>query len=641
MEILILYNDSFLNNGVTRLIFKKQESVEIFLYSIYNRDVRFVNVLYHKLCLYIQQRFYINVLKNTRYFITTHIICSSFSYNLLIPNKKCVCNKFLRKDGLTNMLVYNEKIHLGLHKEDRIFKDIEDSKGKLASQDNLITKPLTLYNRPPIVTILGHVNHGKTTLLDNIRKTFVAKNEYDGITQHISSYTVDCGYGIVTFLDTPGHSAFKVMRELSVKFTDIILLIIAVDDGVMLQTIEILNYIEKLKKPIIVVLNKIDKGDYLANIDKINNELVKFGIVSEYFGGDSIFVEISAKTGLGIDTLLNLICLQGEMLELVANVNCLAQGGIIEVRIDKGVGVVVTVIVLKGILEKGMIFLSGNVFGKIRFLLDSNSCVIDKVSPSIPCSVIGLDDVPIIGSTFEVVADEKTAKRIILDRNKVNSKQVRRKYNVEDLFTKEKLIPLDVVNILLKADVFGSIDAIDKVLTEGGDSDLHIKLVKKNIGDINESDIDFAVLTKSLIIGFNVKINPVASKLAFKEKVEINIFRSVYDIVEFIKKKMVLGEDTTIKENNILGTAIIKNLYITDKIKKIAGCFVEKGSIKKNNVVCIKRENEVIYKGNIESLNYYKNVVLEVMAPKECGIIFKNFNSFKIGDVVQTLKNFQ
>lgn len=635
MEKFILYNDSFLSKGVTRIIFKKQEIVEIFLYSIYNNVVWDIDILQYKFCLYIQQRFFINM--------PNSILCSYtynyFSYNLLELHKKYTCNKFLYKDNLTSMLINSEKTPITI-KGSKIFKAKKNNLEK-SVQNDLSTVRIASYTRPPIVTILGHVNHGKTTLLDSIRKTFVAKNEYDNITQHLSSYIVDCEYGKLTFLDTPGHSAFKMMRELSVKFTDIILLLIAVDDGVMPQTIEILNYIEKLKKPIIVVLNKVDKGDYLTNIDKINNELVKFGIVSEYFGGDSIFVEVSAKTGLGISTLLNLICLQGEMLELTTRVDGLAKGGVIEVKIDKGVGVVVTVIVLKGTLEKGMFFLSGNVYGKIRFLLDSNSCVIDKAGPSVPCSVIGLNEVPVVGSIFEVVEDEKTAKRIILDRDKVGDKQVRKKYNVEDLFSNENSTLLDVFNIILKVDVFGSIAAIEKVLTEGVASDLRIKIIKKNIGDINDSDVDFAVLTKSIVVGFNVKVSNDTSKLAYKEKIDINIFRSVYNIVEFVKKKITsVEEDTTIKENNLLGTAIIKNLYVTDKVKKIAGCFVEKGVIKKNNIVLVRRDNEIIYKGTIDSLNYYKNVVLEVVAPKECGIIFKDFNSFKIGDVVQTLKNF-
>jgi translation initiation factor IF-2 len=489
-------------------------------------------------------------------------------------------------------------------------------------------------SRPPVVTVMGHVDHGKTSLLDYIRTSRVASGEAGGITQHIGAYHVETEKGVATFLDTPGHEAFTAMRARGAKATDIVVLVVAADDGVMPQTIEGINHSKAAGVPLIVAINKIDKPD--ANSEKVKNELLAQEVIPEDLGGDSMFVEISAKTGQGIDKLLDAILLQAEILELKASINTPAKGIIIEGRLDKGRGPAATLLVQSGFIRPGDSLLAGNASGRIRAMLNEAGKTVKEAGPSIPVEVIGLSEVPKAGDEFIVLSDEKKAREIALFRQGKfrDVKLAKQASKLENVFDQMTEAEVRFLPLIIKADVQGSAEALAGSLEKLSTEEVKVNVIHSAIGAVNESDINLASASNAVIIAFNVKADSGARKLADNLEVDMRNYSIIYEAVDEVKSALggLLAPE---QKENILGLVEIREIYKASKVGNIAGCIVLEGLIRRNSNIRLLRDSAVIFEGELDSLKRFKDDVKEVKANIECGLALKNFNDIEVGDKVQ------
>ncbi len=490
--------------------------------------------------------------------------------------------------------------------------------------------------RPPVVTVMGHVDHGKTSLLDHIRKSRVADAEAGGITQHIGAYHVSTGKGTVTFLDTPGHAAFTSMRARGATATDVVVLVVAADDGIMPQTEEAIEHSRAAQVPIVVAVNKIDKDG--ADVEKVRGDLAQKGIVPEAWGGQNIFVDVSAKTGEGIDALLEAILLQAEVMELRAAVEVPARGVVIESTLDKGRGPVATVLVHQGILKKGDILLAGQEFGRVRALLDEHGKPLGTAGPSIPAVVLGLAGAPAVGEEMRVVSNERKAREIAEFRGrKVREGKLASRgrpmvaENVFDHFGEKQLSTL---NVLIKADVQGSAEALRDALTALSADEIENKIIASGIGGINESDIDLAAASGAIVIGFNVRADAQARKVAQAENVQIRYYSVIYEAIDDVRQIMSGMLAPELREN-IVGVAEVKDVFRSSKMGAVAGCQVLEGVVKRGNLIRVLRDNVVVFEGGLESLRRHKDDVGEVVSGTECGIAVKNYNDVRPGDNIE------
>ena len=489
--------------------------------------------------------------------------------------------------------------------------------------------------RAPVVTVMGHVDHGKTSLLDYIRRAKVASGEAGGITQHIGAYHVETQRGMISFLDTPGHEAFTAMRARGAKATDIVILVVAADDGVMPQTKEAIKHARAAGVPIVVAINKIDKPD--ANPERVKNELVVEEVVPEEFGGDSPFVAVSAKTGQGIDALLEQVLLQAEVLELRAPVDAMAKGLVIEAQLDKGRGPVATILVQSGTLKTGDIVLAGSTYGRVRAMLDENGKTIKTAGPSIPVEIQGLTEVPQAGDEFMVMADERRAREIATYRagkfrhTKLAKQQAAK---LENMFTDMAAGAVKMVPIIVKADVQGSQEALAQSLVKLSTDEVKVQLVYAAVGAISESDVNLAIASKAVIIGFNTRADAGARKLAENNGVDIRYYDIIYDAVDELKLAMS-GMLTPDKKEEVIGTAEIRQVFKVSKIGSIAGCMVTSGVVRRAARLRLLRDNVVIFTGELESLKRFKDDAKEVKESFECGLNIKNYNDISEGDVLE------
>ncbi len=489
--------------------------------------------------------------------------------------------------------------------------------------------------RAPVVTVMGHVDHGKTSLLDYIRRAKVASGEAGGITQHIGAYHVETPRGMISFLDTPGHEAFTAMRARGAKATDIVILVVAADDGVMPQTKEAIKHAKAAGVPIVVAINKIDKPD--ANPERVKNELVVEEVVPEEFGGESPFVTVSAKTGQGIDALLEQVLLQAEVLELRAPVDAMAKGLVIDARLDKGRGPVATILVQSGTLKTGDVVLAGQTFGRVRAMLDENGKTIKTAGPSIPVEIQGLTEVPQAGDEFMVMTDERRAREIATYRagkfrNTKLAKQQAAK--LENMFTDMTAGEVKLVPIIIKADVQGSQEALAQSLVKLSTAEVKVQLVYTAVGAISESDVNLAIASKAVIIGFNTRADAGARKLAENNGVDIRYYDIIYDAVDELKLAMS-GMLTPDKKEEVIGMAEIRQVFKVSKIGSIAGCMVTAGVVRRTARLRLLRENMVIFTGELESLKRFKDDAKEVKESFECGLNIKNYNDIQEGDVLE------
>ena len=493
--------------------------------------------------------------------------------------------------------------------------------------------------RAPVVTIMGHVDHGKTSLLDYIRASHVATGEAGGITQHIGAYHVETERGMVTFLDTPGHAAFTSMRARGAEVTDIVILIVAADDGVMPQTIEAVQHAKAAGVPMIVAVNKMDKPE--ADPDRVKNELSQHDVIPEDWGGDVQFVHVSAKSGEGVDGLLESILLQSELLELTAVDEGAAKGFVIEARLDKGRGAIASVLVQKGQLNQGDILLAGTHYGRVRALLDENGQAIDSAGPSIPVEVLGLSGVPVAGDEATVVADERTAREIAERRETKQREEFQarqQKAKLENMFANMgNSDELQQLNVIIKADVQGSVEALSKSLTDFATDEVEVKVISSGVGGIKETDVSLAAASNAIIIGFNVRADATARKVAERDAVEIRYYSVIYEAIEEVKAALS-GMLSPESRQEIIGLAEVRDVFKSPKLGAIAGCMVVEGVVKRSNPIRVLRDNVVIYEGELESLRRFKDDVQEVRKDMECGIGVKNYNDVKPGDQIEVFE---
>jgi len=495
--------------------------------------------------------------------------------------------------------------------------------------------------RAPVVTIMGHVDHGKTSLLDYIRTAKVAAGEAGGITQHIGAYHVETDNGMITFLDTPGHAAFTSMRARGAKLTDIAIIVVASDDGVMPQTKEAIQHCKAAEVPIVIAINKMDKPE--ADPNRVMQELVAEEVVPEEWGGDTIFVQVSAHSGQGVDDLLENILLQAEILELQAVEDAPASGVVIEARLDKGRGTVSSILVQNGTLNKGDIVLAGNEFGRVRAMTDENGMPVEVAGPSIPVEVLGLSGTPSAGDEVVVVANERKAREVASFRQqKVRDQKMARQQaaKLENLFNQMEEGEVSYLNIILKADVQGSVEAITDSLTDLSTDEVKVKIVSGSVGGINESDVQLAMASESIIIGFNVRAEASAKKLINEEEIELHYYSVIYDVIDEVRGAMSGMLAPEFKEE-IIGLAEVRDVFRSAKLGAIAGSIVVEGVIKRSNPIRVLRDNVVIYEGELESLRRFKDDVNEVKSGTECGIGVKNYNDVKPGDQIEVFERIQ
>jgi translation initiation factor IF-2 len=516
----------------------------------------------------------------------------------------------------------------------------EIEKVSLEREDLLERKedlPEQLKPRPPVVTIMGHVDHGKTLLLDAIRKTNVAEGEAGGITQHIGAYDVQLeNDGDVVFIDTPGHEAFTAMRARGAQVTDVVVLVVAADDGVMPQTKEAIDHARAAKVPIVVAINKIDKPT--ASPEKVKKDLSDYGLVPEQWGGNTLFAEVSAKQKTGIKELLELILLQAEVLELKANPDKAARGVIIEAKLDKGRGPVATLLVQEGTLKTGDVFIAGSQYGRVRAMLNDKGQKIEEAQPSIPVEVVGFTDVPEAGETFIVVSEERMAKQISLYRQeKVREKELSKlsKVSLEDLYEKIKKGEVKELNVIIKADVQGSIEAVKEALKKISTDIVKVSILHDGVGGITETDVNLASASNAIIIGFNVRPGPKAQVLAEQERVDIRTYSIIYDAIDDVKKALEGLLEPTYKERT-LGRAEVIALFNIHKVGQIAGGLVLDGKVVRGSHARLLRDNVVVYDGRISSLKRFKEDAKDCVQGLECGIKIENFNDVKLGDIIES-----
>ncbi|PAV02246.1 translation initiation factor IF-2 [Arsenophonus sp. ENCA] len=492
--------------------------------------------------------------------------------------------------------------------------------------------------RAPVVTIMGHVDHGKTSLLDYIRSTKVASGEAGGITQHIGAYHVETDKGMITFLDTPGHAAFTSMRARGAKATDIVVLVVAADDGVMPQTIEAIQHAKAANVPVVVAVNKIDKHE--ADPDRVKNELSQYGVVAEEWGGENQFINVSAKKGTGIDELLEAILLQAEVLELKAVRTGMASGVVIESYLDKGRGSVATILVQEGTLNKGDIVLCGFEYGRIRAMRNELGEDIQSAGPSIPVEILGLSNVPSAGDEATVVRDEKKAREVALYRQgKFREVKLARqqKSKLENMFANMEDGKISELNIVLKTDVQGSCEAITDSLQKLSTDEVKVKIIGSGVGGITETDVTLAAASNAIIIGFNVRADAAARRIVESENLDLRYYSVIYSLIDEIKQAMS-GMLAPEYKQQIIGLAEVRDVFKSPKFGAIAGCMVVEGIIKRNNPIRVLRDNVVIYEGELESLRRFKDDVNEVRNGMECGIGVKNYNDVRVGDMIEVFE---
>ncbi len=495
-------------------------------------------------------------------------------------------------------------------------------------------------HRAPVVTIMGHVDHGKTSLLDYIRRTKVTALEAGGITQHIGAYHVETGKGMITFLDTPGHAAFTAMRARGAKLTDIVVLVVAADDGVMPQTVEAINHAKAANVPIVVAVNKVDKPE--ADLDRVRNDLSTHGLIPEEWGGENIFVPLSAKTGQGVDKLLDSILVQAEVLDLKAMIDCPARGVVIESRLDKGRGAVASILVQQGTLRKGELVLAGFEYGRVRVLSDENGKVVESAGPSIPVEILGLSSTPNAGDEFMVVSDERRAREVALFRQgkfreiKLARQNAAKLENILQRMGSDEKAER-TLNIVLKADVQGSAEALAQALSEISAPKVKVKIVSSAVGGINETDVNLAVASNAIMIGFNVRANGEARKLIESEGVDIHYHSIIYDVIDEVKRA-VSGFIAPEIHEKIVGLAEVRDVFRSSKIGAIAGCMVLEGSVRRHSPIRVLRDNVVVFEGVLESLRRFKEDATEVRHGMECGIGVKSYNDIKPGDQIEVFE---
>jgi translation initiation factor IF-2 len=492
--------------------------------------------------------------------------------------------------------------------------------------------------RPPVVTVMGHVDHGKTSLLDTIRRTRVAVGEAGGITQHIGAYHVETEKGVITFLDTPGHEAFTAMRARGAKATDIVVLVVAADDGVMPQTIEAVHHAKAAGVPLVVAVNKIDKPE--ANPERIRQELVAHAVTPEEWGGDTQFVDVSAKANINIDGLLDAILLQAEVLELSAPAEGPAKGIVIEARLDKGKGPVATMLVQSGTLRRGDMVLAGQVFGRVRAMLDEAGKTVSEAGPSIPVEIQGLSDVPHAGEDMMVLPDERKAREIALFRQgKFRDVQLAKKQaaKLESMFEQMGEGEVKQLPIIIKADVQGSYEGLAHALAKLSTGEVKVNVIHSAVGAVTESDVNLALASKAVLIGFNVRADAQARRLAETSGVDIRYYNIIYEAVDEVKAALS-GMLAPEKKENVIGSVEVRQVFVISKVGTIAGCYVQDGVIKRNAGVRVLRKNVVIHQGELDSLKRFKDDVKEVKANFECGLSLKNFNDIQEGDILEVFE---
>lgn len=509
--------------------------------------------------------------------------------------------------------------------------EIEDELLESVKVDGAEEKP-----RAPVVTVMGHVDHGKTSLLDYIRKSTVASGEAGGITQHIGAYSVPTGQGSITFLDTPGHAAFTAMRARGANCTDIVILVVAADDGVMPQTEEAVQHARAAGVPVVVAVNKMDKEG--ADPDRVKNALSALEVIPEDWGGDTQFIEVSAHTGDGVDNLLEAVSLQSELLELTAPVSGPASGIIVESRMEKGRGAVCSVLVQQGTLRRGDIMLAGETFGRVRAMMDEHGNTVTETGPSVPVEILGLDSAPAAGDDFLVVADERKAREVAdfrRDKDRKERMARQQKMNLENIFANMgSSAERKILNVIVKADVRGSAEAIQGALLEMGNEEVGVNITALGVGGINESDMNLALTTDSIMLGFNVRADGGARRLAEKESIEIRYYSVIYQLLDEVKQALSGMLDPDSKEV-IVGIAEVRDVFRSPKLGAIAGCMVTEGAVFRNKPIRVLRENVVIYEGELESLRRFKDDVNEVKSGTECGIGVKDYNDVKAGDQIE------
>ena len=533
-------------------------------------------------------------------------------------------NQILDQDTAT--LVVEE---LG-HKPKPVKVDVLDNPVELESKD--LGEPVP---RAPIVTIMGHVDHGKTSLLDYIRESKVAAGEAGGITQHIGAYRVATSGGDITFLDTPGHEAFASMRARGASVTDIVILVVAADDGVMPQTEEAIKHAKSGEVPVVVAVNKIDKEE--AQPDKVKQELSSRELVPEEWGGDTQFVNVSAKTGDGIDTLLEAVILQSEVLELKSPNKGSARGVVVESRLEKGRGPVTTILVQAGTLNKGDILVAGGEFGRVRAMSDATNSSLDKAGPSDAVEIVGLSGTPKAGEEAVVVEDERRAREIAtyrFEKERETRLSRRQSFQMENVFANMQTNKQNVFRVLLKADVQGSCEAITDALQKIENSEVRVEVVSDGVGAITESDVNLAFASEAIVLAFNVRAETSAKKLLEEEGIELRYYSVIYELIEDVRTA-VSGLLAPEVRENILGTAEVKDVFRSSKYGSIAGCIVAEGVIKKSCPIRVLRQSVVIYEGELESLRRFKEDVQTVQSGTECGIGVKNYNDVQPGDQIE------
>ncbi len=509
-----------------------------------------------------------------------------------------------------------------IKEEDILFDESEDREDELIS-------------RPPVIVVMGHVDHGKTSLLDAIRSTNVIEGEAGGITQHIGAYKVEINGRSITFLDTPGHEAFTSMRARGAQITDIAILVVAANDGVMPQTVEAINHAKAAGIPIVVAINKIDLES--ANVERVKQELSEYGLIPEEWGGDTIYVPISARNHQNIDTLLEMVLLQADMLDLKVNPHKQAKGTVIEAKLDKSKGVIASVLVQRGKLDVGDTIVVGSVIGRIRAMTNDKGQRVKTAGPSTPVEITGLSEVPTVGDTFYEVKDEKMAKHLIERRKRQQRERELNKtakVTLDDLFNQIEKGNLKQLNLIVKADVQGSVEAVKQSLEKLSNDEVVVKVIHSNVGGVTETDVTLAKVSNAIIIAFNVRPNKIAKEMAEKDGVEIKTYSVIYNAIEDVELAMKGMRDPEYKEV-IIGNAEIRQTFKVSNVGTIAGCYVTDGKIARNSIVRVIRDDVVIYEGKLISLKRFKDDVKEVSSGYECGIQLENFNDLKVGDILE------
>jgi len=523
----------------------------------------------------------------------------------------------------------------GIELEHNVAKTFEEV---LQESSDEVDESTELVERPPVVTIMGHVDHGKTSLLDAIRNSSVTEGEAGGITQHIGAYTVTCNGRTITFIDTPGHEAFTSMRARGAQVTDIVILVVAADDGIMPQTVEAINHAKAANVPIIVAINKMDRET--ANPERVKQQLTEHGLVSEEWGGDTICVPVSAKTQMGLDSLLEMVLLEADVLELKANPNRLAKGTIIEAELDKGRGPIATVLVQNGTLKIGDTIVAGTAYGRVRAMVDDKGKRVAKAGPSQPVEVLGFSEVPAAGDILNVAEIDKLSRQVAEERrDKQKAEQLKNlsKVSLDDLFSQIAEGQIKDLNIIVKADVQGSVEAVKQALEKLSNDEVRVRCIHGGVGAITGSDIMFASASNAIIIGFNVRPDAAARAAAEKEKVDMRLYRIIYNAIEDIEKAMK-GMFKPVYEENTLGRISVRNTFKVSGVGTIAGAYVQDGKVTRNAQIRVVRDGIVIHEGKIASLKRFKDDAKEVAAGYECGIGIENFNDIREGDTIEAFE---